>query len=99
MCRLLILLIVLSAAAKPAISLAPITAGLKELAAGKCFYCRGLVKKAQVDHFIPWVRYPNNAIENLVLAHSRCNNDKRDHLVAATHVGNWVQRLLKNGRP
>ena len=45
-----------------------------------------------MDHFVPWVRYPNNAIENLVLAHGRCNNAKRDHLAAADHVARWVER-------
>ena len=29
-----------------------------------------------VDHFMPWVRYPNNAVENLVLAHNHCNRSR-----------------------
>lgn len=47
-----------------------------------------------MDHFVPWARYPNNGIENLVLAQKPRNNVKRDHLAAAEHVDNWVRRSL-----
>jgi HNH endonuclease len=42
-----------------------------------------------VDHFLPWARYPENGIENLVVTDPRCNNDKRDFLAAAEHVERW----------
>jgi hypothetical protein len=38
-------------------------------------------------------RYPDSGIENLVVAHKRCNGDKRDFLAASEHVENWSQRL------
>jgi 5-methylcytosine-specific restriction endonuclease McrA len=42
--------------------------------------------RPHVDHFIPWSRYPNDAIENLVVAHERCNGRKSDFLAASDHV-------------
>ncbi len=66
--------------------------GLREIQDDRCFYCEGRLsdaagRRAEVDHFVPWARYPNNAIENLVVAHERCNGYKRDFLAAAQHVG------------
>ena len=46
-----------------------------------------------MDHFVPWARHPNNAIENLVVSHERCNGYKRDFLAAAEHVAAWRRRL------
>ncbi len=69
---------------------------LRELQAGRCFYCDERAGGGdQVDHFIPWARYPNNAIENLVVAHAACNNSKRDFLATAQHVGKWTARLAQ----
>jgi hypothetical protein len=66
---------------------------LRELQQGRCFYCDSVLDRVgEVDHFIPWVRYPNNALENLVLAHPRCNNNKRDFLPAGPHVARWAER-------
>ncbi len=45
-----------------------------------------------MDHFIPWARHPDNGLDNLVVAHGRCNNAKRDFLPAAEHVEHWAQR-------
>jgi hypothetical protein len=45
-----------------------------------------------VDHFIPWARYPDNGLDNLVAAHARCNSRKRDFLAAAEHVERWAAR-------
>jgi hypothetical protein len=50
---------------------------------------------AQVDHFIPWSKFPNDAIDNLVLACAKCNGRKSDHLADPTHVGKWLDRPLK----
>src|SRR5205823_5825838 len=49
-----------------------------ELREGRCFYCaERLASRAgqtpDVDHFIPWSRYPDDGLENLVVAHARCN--------------------------
>ncbi|RLB49337.1 MAG: hypothetical protein DRJ42_21205 [Deltaproteobacteria bacterium] len=80
------------------ISLAPVRNGLRDLQDGRCFYCESrLGDKVEVDHFVPWARYPNNAIENLVIAHSDCNQSKGDHLASADHVQRWAQRLDLDG--
>lgn len=72
--------------------------GLREIQNDRCFYCDSKFadsarSRAQVDHFIPWSRYANDDIENLVAAHERCNADKRDFLAAAPHVARWTERL------
>lgn len=68
-------------------------AGLADLQGGKCFYCgQTFGRRTEVDHFVPWSRWPNDAIENLVLADT-CNGHKRDHLAAALHVERWALRL------
>lgn len=67
---------------------------LADLQHGLCFYCEQRLKddQVEVDHFIPWARHPNDAIENLVAAHTRCNASKSDHLAAVPHVSRWVAR-------
>jgi hypothetical protein len=45
-----------------------------------------------VDLFVPWLRSPFNAIENLVVADRRANNNRRGHLAAADHVQRWRER-------
>src|SRR5690242_7243346 len=48
-----------------------VRAGLWEIQGKWCFYCGKQVldsRNGHVDHFIPWARYPDNGIENLVLA-------------------------------
>ena len=75
------------------IALGRVRKDLRELQNGRCFYCGDEIRSSpQVDHFVPWSRYPNNGIENLVLTHSACNNAKRDHLASAEHVGKWAER-------
>ncbi len=75
---------------------------LQELQGGRCFYCEGAFKsrrgyQPEVDHFIPWSRYPENGLANLVAAHNRCNADKRDFLAATAHVTKWLQRNHPSG--
>jgi len=53
---------------------------------------------AEVDHFIPWARYPDNSIDNFVVADSRCNAQKRDFLAASDHVKRWTARFDSKGR-
>jgi HNH endonuclease len=68
--------------------------GLRELQRARCFYCRRPLRAgAEVDHFIPWSRYPDNGIHNLVLACAPCNNSKRSYLAAGEHVERWSVRL------
>ena len=67
--------------------------GIAALQHGRYFYChRTLGATPQADHFIPRIRCGIDAIENLVLADRRCNNDKRDLLPASPHVATWAHR-------
>jgi hypothetical protein len=67
--------------------------GLLDLQRGACFYCGARVRAgADVDHFIPWARYPDDGIHNLVVADSRCNGAKRDFLAAQAHLRHWKVR-------
>jgi 5-methylcytosine-specific restriction endonuclease McrA len=66
---------------------------LRDVQKNICLYCGGtLPKQAQVDHFIPWSRYPADLGHNFVLAHVRCNQAKSDHLAAEVHLATWVGR-------
>lgn len=66
---------------------------LADLQHGECFYCgTSISESAEVDHFVPWSRHPNDAIENLVVAHGKCNNSKSDHLAACDHLDRWLTR-------
>lgn len=69
--------------------------GLVDLHQGRCFYCdRPLPARVDLDHLIPWSRWPNDAVENLVPA-DRCNGAKRDYLPARQHVERWYDRLRR----
>ncbi|MBW9336807.1 HNH endonuclease [Herbaspirillum sp. RU 5E] len=71
---------------------------LNTIQKGQCFYChQSLQENGEVDHFIPWSRYPRNLGENFVLAHRRCNADKRDLLPAPIHLANWQERNRTHG--
>ncbi len=66
---------------------------LAEVQSGVCFYCRSALHgPGEVDHFIPWTRYPVDLGHNFVLAHSGCNRSKSDHLAAEGHLENWLTR-------
>lgn len=59
----------------------------------RCFYCgRQMRGQIDVDHFIPWSRFPSNLGHNLVLAHAACNGDKANTLAAAMHLQQWIAR-------
>ena len=67
--------------------------GLAALQGNRCFYCHeSLGTGSEADHFIPRVRSGIDAVENLVLADRRCNNDKRDLLPGPAYVTAWVRR-------
>jgi 5-methylcytosine-specific restriction endonuclease McrA len=60
---------------------------------GTCLYCqKRLTVRSQVDHFIPWSRYPADLGPNLVLAHDQCNRAKSDYLAAEEHLAAWAGR-------
>ncbi len=76
------------------VSLDPVRAPLLELHDGICFYCLKKIddRTLAIDHFIPWSRHAENAVENLVPAHDRCNGKKLDFLAARAHVQAWSTR-------
>jgi 5-methylcytosine-specific restriction endonuclease McrA len=66
---------------------------LVDVQKGVCLYCqKSLSKQSQVDHFVPWSRYPADLGHNFVLAHDRCNSAKSDFLAAENHLAAWVAR-------
>ncbi len=66
---------------------------LKELQSGACFYCRSRIGgPGEVDHFIPWTRYPVDLGHNFVLADKQCSSSKRDYLAAEQHLESWLVR-------
>ena len=75
-------------------SLEPVRGPLVEQQGRRCFYCGDrLSARTEVDHFIPWSRYPDDALDNLVAAHFTCNGAKRDFLAAVPHLKRWRERL------
>jgi 5-methylcytosine-specific restriction endonuclease McrA len=61
----------------------------------RCLYCeKSIGQEADIDHLLPWARHPDNGIENLVVADSRCNNDKRDFLRndAFVAIAAWLDK-------
>lgn len=70
---------------------------LLDLQAGRCFYCEAEMNgRADVDHFLPWSRYADDGLDNLVVAHAGCNASKSDFLAAASHVERWRARLTEH---
>jgi len=68
---------------------------LMDVQGGICLYCqKKLPKQTQVDHFIPWSRYPADLGHNFVLAHQGCNEAKSDYLAAEQHLAAWSRRNL-----
>lgn len=66
---------------------------LSKLQSGRCFYCKtAFVNGGEVDHFIPWSKYPRDLAHNFVLAHSECNRRKSDMLAAEQHLDAWLAR-------
>ena len=71
---------------------------LREHQAGECFYCgKNVPGKGDLDHFIPWSRYPLDLGHNFVFAHTGCNNAKRDYLAATAHIERWRVQNLDEG--
>lgn len=67
---------------------------LGDLQGGRCFYCRKEVgRDRHVDHFIPWSRYRDNGLEDLVLTDGICNLQKRAYLAGLEHLEQWLERF------
>ena len=71
---------------------------LREHQREECFYCGKKIKgEGDLDHFIPWSRYPLDLGHNFVFAHAGCNNAKRDYLAAPIHIERWRVQNLDEG--
>jgi hypothetical protein len=67
--------------------------GLREIQHGRCFYCDDPIHAPEVDHFVPWARFADDGLDNLVLVDRGCNAAKRAHLAATEHVERWSVRF------
>lgn len=66
---------------------------LMDVQNGICLYCqKNLSNNTEVDHFIPWSRYPADLGHNFVLAHKGCNNAKSDYVAGEEHLAAWSER-------
>lgn len=68
---------------------------LHELQGGRCFYTHARLARpsaGEVDHFIPWSRYPWDSPFNLVLASKEANRRKRDRLASLEDRARWLAR-------
>ena len=73
--------------------------GLRDIQRNRCFYCdRALSEAIEVDHFIPWSRYPRDLGHNFVLADRTCNQHKAEMLAATAHLERWVLRNQREDR-
>jgi len=72
--------------------------GLWELQKRRCFYCDTRIAECSsgdVDHFLPWSRYPDDSLDNFVFADRKCNGFKSSSLPAAEHLARWSRRFAK----
>ena len=74
-------------------SLLMMAEGLRKLDGPGCFYCAGTLTAGDVDHFVPFSKYPRDLAHNFVLAHPSCNRSKSATLAARPHLERWLERL------
>lgn len=78
-------------------ALTSITPILLDYQNGKCFYCnKSVIKNSDVDHFIPWKKYPRDLAENFVLSCPACNRSKSDMLAATSYRDQWIEDAVNN---
>ncbi len=72
---------------------------LREVQKRSCFYCGKRLRSdsTEVDHFVPWSKYPIDLGHNFVLACGSCNGSKSDLLAARTHLHSWLRRNVDLG--
>ena len=46
-----------------------------------------------MDHFVPWSRYPDDTLDNFVVADKTCNGFKSSSLAAEDHLTRWTRRF------
>ena len=62
----------------------------------RCFYCDARIVEpvsGQVGRFVPWSRYPDDTLDNFVVADKSCNGFKSSSLAAADHLTLWTRRF------
>jgi hypothetical protein len=77
---------------------ARIRAWLWEIQGRRCFYCDARITdpvRGQVDHFVPWSRYPDDTLDNFVVADNSCNGFKSSSLASADHLTRWTRRFVE----
>jgi hypothetical protein len=73
---------------------------MREVQEGRCFYCEeGNLGQGDLDHFIPWSKYPVDMGHNFVLAHQKCNRSKSNFLAGYEHLSKWHTRNQKLSQP
>lgn len=78
---------------------ARVRAGLWDIQDRRCFYCDERLPgpaAGHVDHFVPWSRYPDDGLDNFVMADRRCNGWKSNSLAAAAHLARWTRRFSRS---
>lgn len=79
-------------------NLEPAREFLMQLQSQCCFYCgKSLGRAGEVDHFVPWSKYPRDLAHNFVLADAECNRSKSDMLAGLVHLEHWRQRNSEYG--
>lgn len=70
-------------------------AEMHALQGGQCFWCERQIDAAKsvFDHVVPWSISRNDAIENLVLTDSKCNQTKSSHLPDTALTVRWLKYL------
>ncbi|MFM2098730.1 MAG: hypothetical protein RLZZ366_269 [Pseudomonadota bacterium] len=66
---------------------------------GTCFYCKKLIANADfsIDHVEPTAIGGSNSVQNLVICHKACNNDKGRQIIEAYNPQagkEWLTALL-----
>ncbi len=78
-------------------AIAPI---LHELQSGRCIYSGERLARPEdcdVDHFIPFAKYPHDYGHNLVLATKSANAAKADFIASEAHLERWLERHRTHG--
>ena len=73
-------------------------AWLYELQGARCFYTHAKLASPDagaVDHFLPRARYVLDEPVNLVLASTKANGDKSDHVASEAYLKLWAERNTK----
>jgi hypothetical protein len=68
--------------------------GLREIQDNRCFYCAKPITVPEIDHFVPWARFADDGLDNLVLTDRTCNGSKSAHMAATDHVEHWKRRFV-----